>query len=260
MSKNGFVPALRYGWATRFYDPVVRITTRERRFKQALISQAELKKHDSVLDLGCGTGTLAIEIHRQHPDVDLTALDADKNILRMARQKANELNASINFEYGRSISLPYQDHEFGYVFSTLFFHHITRKEKIVTLKEIYRVLKPGGEFHLADFGRPEGKIQAILSNIVRVTDGAEQTKENFAGMLSEMIREYGFGPVDQTGNFKTVLGTIRLFRGVESDIKTKSTKGIVFSCTHNLSHKRLRVKMNLFSRMQRNRNMLTRQV
>ncbi len=57
-SSDSYIPALRYHWLTRFYDPLVRITTREKVFKQALVRQARIQDGQRILDLGCGTGTL----------------------------------------------------------------------------------------------------------------------------------------------------------------------------------------------------------
>jgi hypothetical protein len=55
MNKNQYVPALRYTWLTRFYDPIVALGTREQVFREKLLEQAEIKPGDRVLDLGCGT-------------------------------------------------------------------------------------------------------------------------------------------------------------------------------------------------------------
>jgi len=59
-SSKSYIPALGYRWLTRFYDPVVRLTTREATFKEALRGQASIQDGHQILDLGCGTGTLAL--------------------------------------------------------------------------------------------------------------------------------------------------------------------------------------------------------
>lgn len=57
-----YIPPLRYHWLTRFYDPIVRLTTRENTFKRVLLQQIAPRPHDQVLDLGCGTATLTIAL------------------------------------------------------------------------------------------------------------------------------------------------------------------------------------------------------
>lgn len=210
-----YIPAARFDFLTRFYDPLVRITTREKTFKRALLDQAKLENGQTILDLACGTGTLSIAIKKTFPQSDLIALDADHEVLAIAREKAAANATDITFDQGFSDALPYSDGQFDRVFSTLAFHHLTLEAKINTICEIVRVLKPDGEFHLADFGLPSGKTQSVLSNFIRKFDGAESTRDNFAGRLGLLMEQNGFGMIERTQYFKTVLGTIRLYRAMK---------------------------------------------
>ena len=72
-----FIPALRFDSLTRIYDPVVALTTREQGFKRRLLEHARVKDGESVLDLACGTGTLAIAVKMDVPKAKLSAIDAD---------------------------------------------------------------------------------------------------------------------------------------------------------------------------------------
>ena len=90
MSKENYIPALRFEFLTRFYDPLVRLTTREFSFKRALLAQANLQNKQKILDLACGSGTLSVTIAEQVPEASITALDADVKILQMAKKKANK--------------------------------------------------------------------------------------------------------------------------------------------------------------------------
>jgi cyclopropane fatty-acyl-phospholipid synthase-like methyltransferase len=74
---KAFIPALRYHWLTRFYDPIVRLTTRESTFKGTLLRQADIQAGHRVLDLGCGTGTLATMVKRSYRSAEVFGLDAD---------------------------------------------------------------------------------------------------------------------------------------------------------------------------------------
>lgn len=213
-TKN-YLPALRFEFLTRFYDPLVRLTTREYAFKRALLEQANLQNGQTILDLACGTGTLSIEIKRRFPHIKVYDFDVDEKILQIARKKAENQHLEILFEQGYSDELPFQNKTFDRVFSTLFFHHLTHTRKIETLLEIKRVLKPDGEFHLADYGLPRNKRQFILSKFVRAFDGRETTEDNLRGRLGKLMEENGFN-VERTGYFKTVIGTIRLFRAIKT--------------------------------------------
>lgn len=210
--KRDFIPALKFHWATRFYDPLVRRTTREFVFKKALIRAANLKENQTLLDLACGTGTLSLSIKRNFPKIEITALDADPEILLTARKKAQAGGMRVNFVQGFSDCLPFEKCAFDRVFSTLSFHHLTLTEKIKTLSEIRRVLKPLGEFHLADFGQPNGFAQKILGKTIALIDGRETTRDNLQGRLGILLAESGFAKIERTGSFQTILGTIRMFK------------------------------------------------
>lgn len=214
-SEGGYLPALAHDKLTPVYDPAVRLTTREIRFKRLLIDQAALEDSQTVLDLGCGTGTLSTMIKKACPGIDLTGCDADPAVLKQAESKTRSKDLNVSFDHAFSDALPYEPESFDRVFSTLMFHHLEPIGKRVTLNEIRRVLKPGGEFHLADFGVPMGWIQAQLSRIVVLIDGKRTTTANFKGELKDLIKASGFSEVERTTGVRTMLGTIRLFRAVK---------------------------------------------
>lgn len=216
MKNRNYIPALRFALLTRFYDPLVRFSTREFPFKRALLAQANLQNNQTILDLACGTGTLAIAVKKKSPEAEVFAFDVDEKILRMAQTKTAKAKIKIHFEQGFSDNLPFADQTFDRVFSTLAFHHLSHEKKIATVKEILRVLKKDGEFHLADYGLPRDKKQFVLSKFVRAIDGFETTDDNLRGRLGLLLEQNGFALVDRTGYFKTVLGTIRLFKATNA--------------------------------------------
>ncbi|MEO7659616.1 MAG: class I SAM-dependent methyltransferase, partial [Pyrinomonadaceae bacterium] len=150
MKGNQYISALNYDWLSPYYDMVVAATSREREFKTALVEQAEIRSRHRILDLACGAGTLAILIKNSQPSASVTGIDGDPKILAIARKKSLDAGAEIQFDEGLSYDMPYQNEIFDRVTSSLFFHHLTRENKLKTLSEAYRVLKPGGEFHIAD--------------------------------------------------------------------------------------------------------------
>ena len=172
--ESKYVPALSYDWLTFIYDPVARLTTREKEFKTALIRQAQIANGQHVLDLGCGTGTLTIAAKLAIPSCEVIGLDGDPAILKQATAKAQRAGVEIKFDEGMSFALPYNDNSFDRVMSSLFFHHLTRENKLLTLSEAYRVLKPGGELHIADWGRPHNLLMKAGSFLVQKFDGVDE--------------------------------------------------------------------------------------
>lgn len=219
-----YIPALRYHWLTSLYDPVVRWTIREAVFKRRLVAEARVQVGHQVLDLGCGTGTLALLLKRVVPGANVVGLDGDPKILAIARAKANEAGVDISFDTGMSFELPYPENSFDRVFSTLLFHHLTRENKIRTLREVYRVLKPGGELHLGDWGKAQNGLMRALFVLVQLLDGFETTADNVDGLLLGFVRVSGFERVREIGRYMTVLGTISLY--VASKPSREPTKAL----------------------------------
>lgn len=208
---SGYVPALGFHALTPFYDFVVGATTRERAFKTALIAQAGISPGHTVLDLACGTGTLSIWAKQACPDADITGTDGDPAILARARRKAARAGLAMRFERAMSDALPYEDARFDRVLSSLFFHHLGPEEKQRTASECFRVLRPGGEFHVADWGKPSCKAMHALFYGVRLLDGFPNTRDNVDGKLPDIFFRAGFEGVAQRSSFDTIFGTMALY-------------------------------------------------
>jgi ubiquinone/menaquinone biosynthesis C-methylase UbiE len=209
---RGYRPALRFPALTRVYDPVVRATTREGRFKELLVEQAAPAPGQRILDLGCGTGTLAIQVKRRVPGAEVVGLDADPEMLDRARRKAEAGGAEIELMEGYSTALPYEDEAFDRVLSTLFFHHLDPEPKRQTAREIARVLREGGELHVADWGKPSDPAMAAAFLGIRLLDGFENTAENYRGELPAIFEEAGLRQAEETARLRTVFGTLSLYR------------------------------------------------
>lgn len=205
-----FVPALGWRPLTPLYDGLLRLGGRERAFKARLISQGEIQPTEAVLDLGCGTGTLAIEVKRLR-SAHVVGLDGDPEMLRRARAKACRAGLSLRFDEGLSWNLPYADAAFDVVLSTLFFHHLDPLGRSRTLAEVVRVLKPGGRLHVADWGRQASLLMTVLSFPDRLLDGLERTAPAFSGRLPAEMTAAGLAGVMETGTMVTGFGRLSFY-------------------------------------------------
>jgi ubiquinone/menaquinone biosynthesis C-methylase UbiE len=213
--RNEYVPALRFKAFTRFYDPVVRFTTRERVVKQSLIQNAAVPENATVVDLGCGTGTLTIWIKQQYPNAKVIGVDADPEILAFARSKAIAAAVDVEFVESNATDLPFADGSAERVVSSLFFHHLQADDKRRVLTEALRVLCDGGELHVSDWGAPANIVMRALFFPVRLLDGLSNTRENVAGLLPTLAEDAGARDVDQYCSYNTIFGTLRLFRAAK---------------------------------------------
>jgi ubiquinone/menaquinone biosynthesis C-methylase UbiE len=208
---ESYVPALAHDRLTPLFDPMVRFTTRERRFKARLLEQAAIGARHRVLDIGCGTGTLAIMVKRAEPAADVVGLDGDPAILERGRAKVASEGVDVQLDQGMSFDLPYEDGSFDRVLSSLFFHHIKPDAKARTAREIARVLRPGGELHVADFGKPADPLQAATFAVFRRFDGEEETRDNARGRLPEIFSGAGLADARVHGALRTVFGTLTFY-------------------------------------------------
>ena len=210
-----FIPALRFQALTRFYDPVVRLTTRERRVKKALVEATAVPAGGTVLDLGCGTGTMTRWIKQQYPDTRVIGLDADPRILAIAREKATRAGVEIEFLEANAADIPLQDDSVQRVVSSLFFHHLLPDSKARVLTEAIRVLEADGELHISDWGKPSNGLMRAMFLFVQLLDGFACTKDNVAGRLPGFVKAAGARHVQNYDGYNTVLGTLRLLRAIK---------------------------------------------
>jgi len=181
----------------------------EAALKRQLVEQAQIRPGHRVLDLGCGTATLTVLIKRLHPGAEVVGLDGDQEILEIARAKVARAGLDIALEQGMAFALPYPVSSFDRVLSSMVFHHLTRENKARTLQEVFRVLRPGGELHVVDFGRPHNAITGPISLVMR---RLEETSDNIKGLLPGMMRRAGFEEVGEAARHTTVFGTVCLYR------------------------------------------------
>jgi ubiquinone/menaquinone biosynthesis C-methylase UbiE len=207
--------ALRFEIFTSLYDPVVAWTCREKTFKRSLIGQAGFASGQRVLDLGCGTCTLTLMILEAYPGLDITGLDGDERVLSIASKKASRKGVGLKLDLGLSCEMPYEDDSMDRVVSSYLFHHLTPENKRRTLAEVLRVLKPRGELHIADWGKPPNFLLRLGFFVVQLLDGFKTTTDSVQGMLPTYMDEAGYDAVETTRHIPTPLGSVFLYRGAK---------------------------------------------
>lgn len=210
-SDAGFIPALAFHRLTPLFDPVAAVFVRDGAIKRRVIERAAIAAGERVLDVGCGTGTLALAAAQAAPDVSVTGLDADPAILSRARRKAAAAGLGIDFDEAMSNELPYEDDSFDLVLSTLFFHHLPDDSKRKTSAELIRVLRPGGRLVVGDLGRPQDRIMRRAVRLtVQMFDGVETTALNVRGGLPGVLAGAGFEGVSVRDRMRTPTGSYEI--------------------------------------------------
>jgi ubiquinone/menaquinone biosynthesis C-methylase UbiE len=204
-----YIPALSYRFLTPFYDFIQKYIVRDLRYKTLLIQQADIQPGHRVLDLGCGTGTLAILVKQAQPGAEVAGLDADPEMLKVARTKAAQQNVPVTFDRGFTNKLPYPDGSFDRVLSSIMIHHLKTPDKQQTAQEVYRVLKPGGQLHIIDFGRPTTWYGRLLGPFLH---RFEEANDNIDGKLPEIFAAPGLKTA-VVGGFWTFFGDLAFLRG-----------------------------------------------
>jgi ubiquinone/menaquinone biosynthesis C-methylase UbiE len=146
-------------WAAG-YDLLVWLVTHrsDRAFRQQLVCLAHLQPGESVLDIGCGTGTLAIVAKRRvGTSGRVFGIDASPAMVARATSKATKAGVDVRFQNAVAESLPFPDAHFDVVLSTLMLHHLPHKVRQQCAREVRRVLKPQGRVLVVDFGHQQRK-------------------------------------------------------------------------------------------------------
>jgi ubiquinone/menaquinone biosynthesis C-methylase UbiE len=140
--------------APRHYDFQVWLAMggQERRLRDAILDRARLIPGETMLDIGCGTGTLAIAARRRlGPAGKVFGVDASPEMVAAARAKARKAGQPIEIETAAAQSLPFPDGGFDLVASTLMLHHLPKPDRAACAAEMLRVLRPGGRALVVDF-------------------------------------------------------------------------------------------------------------
>ena len=177
----------RYDLMEWFFDTFL-FRGKLRELRQRTLDLAQIQPEDIVLDVGCGTGTLAM---KAQPLVgtrgNVFGIDPGIQQIARARSKVARRHMPIEFQVGVIEHLDFPNQAFDVVLSTIMMHHLSNSLKRQGLAEIFRVLKPGGRLVIADFKRPEER----LTQPIRFGAGGSQIED-----LATLIQAAGFSQVE----------------------------------------------------------------
>ncbi len=187
------------GLFSLFYDGYNKLGGMGEAFRKQIVDVAELKQGESVLDCGCGTGTLAI-IAKRHvgPEGRVCGVDLSKDQLKRARSKAQKEGLAIEFHEGSIDELPFSDNSFDAIFSTLMLHHVPGTVKRSAFRQMRRVLKPSGRIVVADFGPPAHFWRwMVFSPLMLMFLATSSMRDNLFNRLPSLMSESGLQIVNQ---------------------------------------------------------------
>jgi ubiquinone/menaquinone biosynthesis C-methylase UbiE len=167
--------SLFYGWGSHIYDALM-VRLARGLYQRVIGDIASVLSEGKVLDAGTGPGTLAREIARRQPRLQVYGIDLSEDMIRLARAhaKREQLEKRVHFDIGNVAQLPYPDHYFDLVVSTISMHHWYELEQ--PLRELYRVLRPGGRLRIYDFRLVKVQtVEKALANTPFVETSLEHT-------------------------------------------------------------------------------------
>ncbi|WP_194954598.1 class I SAM-dependent methyltransferase [Sphingopyxis solisilvae] len=209
-----FVPALGKSGSLDRYDAAIALMTREKRWRSDLLKLVAPQPGDRIVDIGCGTGTLAIALKEGEPESEILAVDPDPAVLEIAQTKARTAGADIHWfeamgdELDGIAALQGCDK----IVSSLVFHQCPMEIKQAIAAQMHRLLRPGGQLFIADYGEQRSPLMRMLFRQIQWLDGVEYTEPNARGCMPDTLASAGFDAVEEAKIIATPTGSISIYR------------------------------------------------
>ncbi len=158
--------------------------------RNEIADMAKLKEAKSVLDVGCGTGNLSLEIVRRLPfGGHVIGIDAGERMVTLAKNKLHNAQSPIQFLRVSAGNISFKDEVFNCVFNVFLLHHLPMELKIAAFNEMYRVLKKGGELVTVDVDKPS----TLLGKLIGLSRyHVKEIRDNMKVPLELLLTEAGF--------------------------------------------------------------------
>jgi len=212
MTERAFTPALGRLAPVRFYDAVAALT-RERLWRALVLAHVAPRPGAAIVDVGCGTGSLALRLAHVEPGARIVGVDPDPDVLAVARRKAAAAGAAVDWRVGMGDAL--EDvvgaGSADVVVSSLVLHQCPMAMKRAVLASAHAALAPGGRLVIADYGWQRTRAMRLAFRAVQLADGVEHTRPNADGALPGLIAAAGFADVREAEVVRTVTGSISVY-------------------------------------------------
>ncbi len=206
-------PPLGHRALTPLYDFAIASLTAEKAWRKALVAAMSPQPDDRILDIGSGTGSLALAIHQTCPRARYVGIDPDEDAVKRAINKTVKLNGDIQFRCGYfSAEEDYFADPPTIIVSSLVLHQVPLAEKKRILSEAKRALPPDGALLIADYGLQSGLMRFLFRITVQALDGVQNTQANADGAIPKLLGDAGFFPVQEIEKLDTVTGSISILR------------------------------------------------
>jgi SAM-dependent methyltransferase len=201
------------------YDPIVRLMSRERVWRTALLQHLQARPNETIVDVGCGTGTFLRDIGRKVSSANLIGVDPDQRILRRAHDKLSAAEIESELLCGKLPDLieVLKRREIHKVTSSLVLHQVSLAEKTALLAAMFAILAPSGAIAIADYGLQRTVLARGLFRLVQLVDGFEDTQPNADGIIPDLMRDVGFVSISEVNVITTATGSISIYHGVKQD-------------------------------------------
>ncbi|MBX9642785.1 MAG: class I SAM-dependent methyltransferase [Novosphingobium sp.] len=214
---RSYTPAAGHHFLTPFYDIGVRLSTRETVWRAALVELIAPKDSDVLLDIGAGTGNLAVLLAQKNHATRYFGIDPDGPTIAIARKKLGAANLAAEFLQAHFSAKAVAAWPAPSVATLcLVLHQVPLDEKRRLLREIHSVLQPGGRLYVADYAEQKTWLMRKLFRVtIQNLDGRADTQPNADGVLPLLMSDAGFSDVHESRQFDTVTGSISILCGMK---------------------------------------------
>ena len=166
----------------------------------------ENRKPNKILDAACGPARILLKMRRKLAEAELTGIDIDPKILSIARKITK--NNDIELIHSSITQLPFKTDSFDVVISSLAFHHLANEDRVRAYEEIFRIIKPGGEFLLYDIDVPVNRLGTMIFVLVKNFEKLDEVRDG----LGDQLKAHKFTNIK---NLATDYGCFSLFSAIK---------------------------------------------